>query len=369
MASPQAYHRSSEDDTRDDAAEEENRGLSPRRNKSLALCKDKIIQLKKDGKTIQEIAKWLDEEYGLKCSPKSVENVLKQWGHGGDLKNLEPFKLQLLKWYDEGKEIPDLVALFKQLFELNTNIKVMRRSVLHWTDPYWWRTMAKQPPMVLPLPDLPVDLLSSTELEMLENGIKAAYLKDRAEETGAHAAEGVTRDIRDTGGRDKKREVEMNASGAHSDAAIGRSTDEQNSLLDIKAHGSANANIAVSAEIDQESTWVGKDQKYVYEENGMDIEDPDKDSIEDERDPTYVDENNSSETEEEYKDVEEEEYEEEEYEEEEYEEEEYEEEEYEEEEYEDELDEEADDDNDEWYGRMDGQLGTDTGMIQSPLKE
>ncbi|KAF8864856.1 hypothetical protein BDZ45DRAFT_684831 [Acephala macrosclerotiorum] len=148
----------------------------------LSLCRNKIIKFKRDRKTIQHIVAWLNEEYGIKVMPKKVDTRPRQWGHRGDLRGFEPFKSRLLGWYEEQPGFPEMVALFRQNFDLDTSCHIMEKSVLHWTNPNWWRTIYQRVPISLPLPNLPIDLYSASKLQILEHGTKDAYLKERAEE-------------------------------------------------------------------------------------------------------------------------------------------------------------------------------------------
>jgi hypothetical protein len=89
------------------------------------------------------------------------------------LKNLKRFKSQLLEWYEDGTGFPEMLNLFKEKFGLDTNFHSIETSIIHWTAPRWWQKISHHCLISFPIPNLPVDLLSSSELEILENGIKA----------------------------------------------------------------------------------------------------------------------------------------------------------------------------------------------------
>lgn len=147
-----------------------------------------------DGRKVPEIRQRVNEIAPLPVSASTITKRLIQWGlhkptkrKGASnlsiltVKGLDAYKVQLLAWNKDGRTIPEIHGLFQDQFGENTSQKLLTKALDHWQEPASvWRGINQNPShFVLPIPLLPVNILSREQQAVLREGIRASYLESQ----------------------------------------------------------------------------------------------------------------------------------------------------------------------------------------------
>jgi len=142
-----------------------------------------------DGKKLLKIQKQVNDKALLPVSKDVITDRLVEWGYETPpkpnrapyltLNGLKPYKVQLLKWENEGRTITEIWDLFQNQFGEKTSRELVTKALHRWQNKNpLWRGIDKSPlKSSLPIPPLPIDLLSSKEQLVLRENIKTTYLK------------------------------------------------------------------------------------------------------------------------------------------------------------------------------------------------
>jgi hypothetical protein len=173
-------------------------GTAPRVRKNgpvrrnLEPFKEEIRLMTEAGLSPNEISMHLFDTHKIQFSRNVVVARQREWGFRdeavvggskikGNKRNLEPFKIQLLNWKNEGLTSAEMEARFDTTFGSHAPTSTIQRFLDRWDQPVdlSWREIE-----TLPLENIhshqprPINLLSRTELRDLQRGIRTAYRKN-----------------------------------------------------------------------------------------------------------------------------------------------------------------------------------------------